>query len=119
MILFLSKFLPLFIYPLGLACVLLVLALILRRYRAWQTWLIVLTFALLWLGGNRLVTMVVVQGLERQYLLPAKVPDKSVVVVLGGGTRAGVYPRPTAELNEAGDRLLYAAFLYKQGKAAH
>lgn len=119
MILFLSKFLPLFIYPIGLACIILVLALILRRRRSWQTTLIVVAFALLWIGGNRLVTMALVSSLERQYMPPANLPDKSVVVVLGGGTKAGVAPRPINELNEAGDRVLYAAWLYKQGKAAH
>jgi uncharacterized SAM-binding protein YcdF (DUF218 family) len=119
MLLFLSKFLPLLIYPLGLTCILLVLALSVQRRRSWQTVLIVLTFALLWLGGNRIVTMALVSSLERQYLPPTQLPDKSVVVVLGGGTRAGVAPRPINEVNEAGDRVLYAAWLYKQGKAAH
>lgn len=119
MILFLSKFLPLFIYPLGLSCLFLLLALLLRRYRAWQTGMIVVTFVLLWLGGNRLVTMALVTLLERQYLPPAHLPDKAVVVVLGGGTRYGSYPRPLNEVNEAGDRIIYAAWLYKQGKVAH
>lgn len=119
MLLFLSKFLPLFIYPLGLACIFLLLALILRRYRSWQTAIIVVAFALLWLGGNRLVTMAVVMPLERQYLPPAQLPDKGVAVVLGGATRTNSYPRPIPEITEAGDRLLYAAWLYKQGKAAH
>lgn len=118
MVLFLSKFLPLLIYPLGLASLCLVLALILRRQRSWQTTLLVVAFAVLWLGGNRFVTMALVSSLERQNLPPAQLPDKSVVVVLGGGTKAGVAPRPIDELNEAGDRVLYAAWLYKQGKAA-
>jgi uncharacterized SAM-binding protein YcdF (DUF218 family) len=38
-------------------------------------------------------------------------------VVLGGGTKAADYPRQTVELSEAGDRTLYAAWLYHQGKA--
>src|SRR5215211_2260810 len=108
MLLFLSKFLPLLIYPLGLACVILVLALIVQRRRSWQTGLIVLAFALLWLGGNRFVTMALVSSLERQYSPPTQLPDKSVVVVLGGGTKAGVAPRPIHEVSEAGDRVLYA-----------
>ena len=86
MVLFLSKFLPLLIYPLGLASLCLVLALILRRQRSWQTTLLVVAFAVLWLGGNRFVTMALVSSLERQNLPPAQLPDKSVVVVLGGGT---------------------------------
>jgi len=119
MVLFLSKFLPLLIYPLGLAALCLVLALILRRRRSWQTTLLVVAFAVIWLGGNRFVTMALVSSLERQNLPPAHLPDKSVVVVLGGGTKAGVAPRPIDEVSEAGDRVIYAAWLYKQGKAAH
>lgn len=119
MLLFLSKFLPLFIYPLGLAGVFLLLALRLRHRRSWQTTAIICAFLLIWLGGNRFVTMALVQSLERQYLTPAQLPDNSVVVVLGGGTRSAAYPRPIGEINEAGDRLIYAAWLYKEGKAAH
>jgi uncharacterized SAM-binding protein YcdF (DUF218 family) len=40
-----------------------------------------------------------------------------VIVVLGGGTRAQTFPRPTSEVNEGGDRILYAAQLYRQGAA--
>ena len=38
-------------------------------------------------------------------------------VVLGGGTRSGGYPRLSSEVNEAGDRLLYAARLYRRDVA--
>ena len=123
MFFFLSKFLPVFIFPLGLACVLLVLALAVRRHPGWQTWIIVLALALLWLGSNRLVTMMLSRSLEWQYL-PGSTAHSSelpadVIVVLGGGERSGAFPRPTSELNEAGDRLLYAAQLYRQGAAPH
>jgi uncharacterized SAM-binding protein YcdF (DUF218 family) len=116
---FLSKLLPLFVYPLGLACVLLVLALILGRYRRVQWALIALSLAVLWLGGNRLVTMAVVRSLEWRYLPQEEIPVAEVIVVLGGGERARTPPRPIHEINEAGDRLLYAAYLYKAGKAPH
>jgi len=119
MFLYLSKLLPLFVYPLGLACLLLILALIVRRRPRWSTLLIVATLALLWLSGNRLVSMAVVRSLEWQYLPPATMPHADVIVVLGGGTRPLSYPRPFHEVNEAGDRLIYAALLYQQGVAPH
>lgn len=119
MFLYLSKLLPLFIYPLGLACLLLIVALIVRRRPRWTTLLIVATLALLWLSGNRLVSMAVVRSLEWQYLPPAAMPHADAIVVLGGSTRPQTYPRPSHEVNEAGDRLLYAAMLYQQGVAAH
>ena len=37
--------------------------------------------------------------------------------MLGGGTRSSDPPRPMTEVNEAGDRLLYAAKLYADGAA--
>jgi uncharacterized SAM-binding protein YcdF (DUF218 family) len=119
MFLYLSKLLPLFVYPLGLACTLLIGALIVRRRPRWTTLLIVATLALLWLSGNRLISMAVVRSLEWQYLPPTTLPKADVIVVLGGGTRPLSYPRPTHEVNEAGDRLLYAASLYQQGVAPH
>lgn len=47
----------------------------------------------------------------------AELPNAEAIVVLGGATYPDVPPRPTVELNEAGDRLLYAAHLYQQNKA--
>lgn len=121
MLFYLSKFLPLFVYPLGMACVLLTLALLVRRSSQWQTRLIAVTLALLWLGGNRLVAMTLARSLEWRYApapdAASTLPHADAIVVLGGATRTPGYPRPTAEVNEAGDRLLYAAWLYNQGAA--
>lgn len=118
MFLFLSKFLPPLVYPLGLACLVLAVALACRGRRR-QATLIIFSIALLWLGGNRLVGMAIMRSLESRYLPLAQIPRAPVIVVLGGGSRSPDFPRPTAELNEAGDRLLYAAWLYKQGAAPH
>ncbi len=117
MFLFLSKFLPLFIYPVGLCCVLLIAALIMRRRRNWQTTLIVAALLLLWLGGNRFVTMTLAQSLEGQYLPSSALPKADVIVVLGGMTRSQIAPRPIPEISEEGDRLIYAAWLYQHGAA--
>jgi uncharacterized SAM-binding protein YcdF (DUF218 family) len=79
--------------------------------------------ALLWLGGNRIVAMLLMSSLEQQYLpspaLRAYQVRADVIVVLGGGTRTRAYPRALAEVNEAGDRLLYAARLYREGVAPY
>lgn len=115
MFVFLSKLLPLFVYPLGLVCVLLVVALVIRSRR--RRWLILAALALLWLGGNRWVSSVLVRSLEWRYLPTAPLPSAQAIVLLGGGTRPQALPRPLAEVNEAGDRLFYAAWLYRQGKA--
>lgn len=118
MFIFLSKFLPIFVYPLGLVCVLLVAAILLRRRRG-QTALLIAGLAVLCLGGNRWVEYGLVHSLESRYPAPDPLPSAPVIVVLGGGVRPSAAPRPLSEVNEAGDRLLYAAYLYKQGKAPH
>jgi uncharacterized SAM-binding protein YcdF (DUF218 family) len=118
MFFFLSKSLPLLVYPVGLTCLLILAALWLHRHTRWQTLFLLGALMLLGLGGNRLITMTLVSLLERQHLPPATLPERSVVVVLGGSTRLAEYPRPLNEVNEAGDRLLYAAWLYQQGKAS-
>ena len=41
------------------------------------------------------------------------------IVVLGGGTESEQFPRPMVEVNSAGDRVLYAGKLYKEGKAPY
>ena len=120
MSIFISKFIPLFLYPLGLATVLLFLTRTFFRQRQhWQQRLIVLAFLLLWLGGNHWVTMALVRSLEYQHLPAAELPEREVIVILGGSTRSFTHPRPIVEVNEAGDRLLYGGWLYKQGKAPH
>ncbi|WP_299024731.1 YdcF family protein [uncultured Thermanaerothrix sp.] len=118
MFVFLSKFLPLLVYPLGLACVLLILALIRSSARSKQL-LVLGAFLLLWLGGNRWVAYSLARSLEWRYLPPDEIPQAEAIVVLGGGTEAPSYPRLFVEVNGAGDRVLFAARLYKQGKAPH
>ena len=117
MFVFLSKFLPLFVYPLGLGILLLAAALILRNRRRLHTWLLAAALVVLVVGSNRWVAFGLARGLEWQYLPLADIPEAEAIVVLGGGTDSGQYPRPTTEVNSAGDRVLYAARLYKQGKA--
>lgn len=116
---YLSKALPPLVYPLGLAVVLLVVSLFLRRWPRWQTGLVIAAILVIWLGGNRIVSMTVVRSLEWRYAAPAVAPQAEAIVVLGGGVNPPGPPRPMAEMNEAGDRLTYAAKLYQEGVAPH
>lgn len=119
MFMFLSKALPPFIYPLGLACILIVLAIFLARRTGLQRVVLVLALLCLVLGGNSCVSNKLTRSLEWQYLPPQEVPQAEVIVLLSGGTAPAHPPRPMVEVNGAGDRVLYAAWLYKQGKADH
>jgi uncharacterized SAM-binding protein YcdF (DUF218 family) len=119
MFVILSKFLPLFIYPLGLVFILLLFALLLRRKEKTRNILIVLSLLILWLSSTSLVSENLARSLEWRYFPPKEIPSADVIVVLGGGTEANVYPRSGVEVNGAGDRVLYAARIFKEGKAAH
>ena len=118
MFLYLSKLIPPLIYPLGLACVLMVVALVTlwKRPRVASV-AITLALILLLVGGNSWTSRYLVRSLEWQYLPSSELPSTDAIVVLGGATRSVGFPRQTVEVNEAGDRLLYAASLYQQGKA--
>ncbi len=118
MFLYLSKLLPLLIYPLGLACVLMVVALVtLWKRPRWAAVAISLALIFLLVGGNSWTARYLVRSLEWQNLPTASLPNAEAIVVLGGATRSAAFPRPTVELNEAGDRVVYAALLYQKHKA--
>lgn len=115
--LFLSKLLPLFIYPLGLACLLLVIALLtLWKQPRTASLCIIVALGLLLIGGNSWVATQMVRSLEEQYV-PTALPTVDAIVVLGGAVRPQFPPRPWIDVAEAGDRPIHGAQLYKQGKA--
>jgi uncharacterized SAM-binding protein YcdF (DUF218 family) len=111
---FVSKFLPLFLYPLGLATTMLLLVLILwKRPRLAKT-LVLVTFLLLFIGGNRYVASTVALSLEWQYM-PQEVSEPvDAIIILGGGTEPAIPPRQSIEVNAAGDRVIYGAVLARQ-----
>lgn len=134
---FLSKAIPPFVYPVGFVCALLGAALVWAFPRRLRYTLTVVALVLLWLGSNRLAAFSLARSLEWQHEAPLAAavesmvangaePDASgveallaeydtdVIVVLGGGTRGHGAPRTVPEMNEAGDRLLFGAWLYQQ-----
>ena len=137
MALFLSKLLPLFFYPLGLSSLLIAIALVILLWKPKRSRnagtdsrginlvrknrivSILLGFALiiLLLSSNEIFSKWLVRSLEWQYLPTGELPQAEAIVILGGGTRPRISPRPWYEINEAGDRILYGSLLYKQGKA--
>lgn len=118
MSLFLSKLLPLFVYPLGLSCLLIIVALVtLWRRPKWAATSLILALLILGLSGNAWVTTQWVRSLEQQYRPLMTVPQADAIVVLGGATHPWISPRPWVEVTEAGDRPLYGAQLYLQKKA--
>ncbi|WP_414584383.1 YdcF family protein [Scytonema sp. PCC 10023] len=118
MFFYLSKLLPLFFYPLGLACLCLLVALFMLWKRPRTAALaIALALILLLSSSNAWVSRLLVQSLEWQNLPPIEIPTAEAIVVLGGATRSALPPRPSVDLNEAGDRVIYAGQLYREKKA--
>ncbi len=116
---YLSKLLPQFIYPLSLIGLLIALALLLQQKPRGQRVILILALLILLISGNRWVAMGLTRSLEWQYLPKEQIPAAEAIVVLGGGTNPAEYPRPSVEINGAGDRVLYAAQLFHMGKADH
>lgn len=117
MFVYLSKLLPLFIYPLGLVSLIILIVLIVEKRNRFLRGLLIAGLIILWLASNRWVSYGLARSLEWRNLPPDTLPQAEVIVLLGGGTEPGDPPRPMAEVNTAGDRVLYAAKLYHQGVA--
>ncbi len=118
MFIFLSKFLPLFVYPVGLSALLILSGLLLMKKQKISRIAFLLAFLVIFISGNRWFSYTLARSLEWQYI-PDKTPEISAdaIVVLGGGTESALSPRSSVEVNSAGDRLIHAADLFKNGAA--
>ncbi len=116
---FLSKLIPIFFYPVGLIFLLLVITLVFYYWKKSSLipYPIALALIILLLSSNGWVSNVIIQNLEWQYLPQGELPKAEAIVLLGGATRSGVKPRPMVDVNDRGDRILYTAKLYHEGKA--
>ncbi len=117
--LFLSKLLPLFFYPLGLSLTLALLACVFWRRKKVGLGLLLTSIGILWLSSTFYVSHHLVTSLEWRYLpIPTEdMPEADAIVLLGGAVSAPRPPRVEIELFDAADRVLHAARLYRAGKA--
>jgi uncharacterized SAM-binding protein YcdF (DUF218 family) len=117
MFIFLSKMLPLFVYPVGLTSILVLLAFAFNSRQKLSRTFLFAAFLVLFISGNRWFSYSLAKSLEWQYL-PSPTPVTApAIVVLGGGTEPNLPPRPATEVNSAGDRMIHAADIYHQGAA--
>ena len=115
---FLSKLLPLFVYPLGLSSTLLILSLFLLWNHPRKAMVsVALALFILFFSSNPTVSKKMVSSLEHRYFPPEPVPSADAIVVLGGATAPQLPPRPWVEVKEQGDRILYGAKLHNEGHA--
>lgn len=105
------------LYPTAGAAVVLAIAFVFVRKTVFSRACLGLGLGILLVCGNGWVVEGMVGCLEGQYQTPNAAVTADCIVVLGGGTVARIEPRPTVEISEAGDRVLYAARLFRGGKA--
>jgi len=121
-----SLFLKLF-YPTSVSILLLLASAVLGRWKREKLsrisfWSAV---AVLFVCGNGWLVGAMTRHLEWQYppfdslpsTLNSQPPRADAILILAGGIEAKAPPRPTVEVGDAGDRLLYGAYLFRQGKA--
>jgi len=117
----LSKLLPLFVYPLGLGLLLQLAGLGAAGAgrRRLGLGLSGAGLGVVWLFAMPFTSRQLLWGLEERAaaLTPAAIPQADAVVVLGGGLRPALAPRPGVEVAEGGDRLLTGLRLIRENKA--
>ena len=121
MSLFLSKLVPLFVYPLGAVFVLGGLALVLSftRFRMWGSALLAAALIVLWVASTPVLARWLIAELEGRHppIHESEAPAADAIILLGGAVRQPLPPRVGPDLSAAADRLLAAARLYRAGKA--
>lgn len=115
---FLSKLLPLFIYPLGLSCILLLVSLIIWWKRpAWTPIPLTLAFLILFISSNSVTSNAILRSLEWHYSYQENLPKADAIIILGGGRRSNLFPNLSDNLSNQEDRIFYGAKLFHQKKA--
>lgn len=116
----LSKLLPLFIYPLGLAILFILISLILliRGRRVITSLCLAASMLLLLAFSSQIVAYTLAGTLEGQYLpVDGAQIQANAIVVLGGTVQPAISPRTHVELGQAGERVMEGFRLYKAGMA--
>jgi uncharacterized SAM-binding protein YcdF (DUF218 family) len=113
MLIALSKIVVVPFYPLGFALALMAASLVLFHFRKTRAGVgfIIGTAIVLYLFSAGPLPYWLVRSLERQYAPTEMFPQTSAIVLLTGGETAKAPPRLFDEVNEAGDRILYAGRL--------
>jgi uncharacterized SAM-binding protein YcdF (DUF218 family) len=120
MLLFLTKLLPVFAYPLGAALLLglAVLALLFTRFHRAGRALLALALLALWIPATPVFANWISLELELRYPPQAvdALPERDVVILLGGFLGQPLPPRVTPDFSEGADRAMLALRLYRAGK---
>lgn len=117
MFVYLSKVLPLLVYPAGIITILLLLGLLCCKSAKAKNRMMLLLLMFVLAAGNKLPGAFLIRKLEQIYPVYDGSEKADAIIVLGGGTVTKAYPRQMVEVNGGGDRIIYAAKLYHEGAA--
>ncbi len=115
------KIISALLYPLGLAALLFVLAIIVSifQWRKIAALLKLSSLIILLLASNPIVASKLIQSLEQQYPQQnlSEIAEHDAIIVLGGGLRIPIKPALYTQIGFGSDRYWHAARLFKAGKA--
>ena len=119
--LFLTKLIPLFIYPLGAAITVsaIALALSFTNWRRIGQGLLGFTLIALWIAATPVFADWLTWRLESQFppVSIETLPQSDVVILLGGILGQPLPPRIAADLGDPADRIMHALRIYRANKA--
>ncbi|HYG35805.1 MAG TPA: YdcF family protein [Clostridia bacterium] len=107
------------LYPTSLCLVLLLVSVAFAKRKVVSRIALWLGIAVLMVCGNGWLIGAMTRHLEWKNLPPQPVPKTDCILILSGGVMNRVAPRPTVEVDNAGDRVIYGAHLYRQGVAPY
>lgn len=117
---FLSKLIPLFLYPVGFVSLILFILCVtdaLKRTWTFRSWMMLSAFLFLYLSGNFYIAHWISHSLESQHEPIAENAEADAIVIIGGALHPDLPPRQNVEVGEAGDRIFHGANLYNAGHA--
>jgi uncharacterized SAM-binding protein YcdF (DUF218 family) len=115
----LSQLLLVFVYPLGLAVALGVVALL--GFRRLRRVAMALSLVILWVASMPVSASFLLHAFEGQYppIAIENLPHADVAIVLGGSIGQPFPPRVAPDLSDAVDRVIHAARLFRAGKVQY
>lgn len=121
-VLFLTKLLALFVYPLGIVITLAFAGGLCAQFalRGLARSCFGIGLIILWVGSTPVFAEWALGSLERQYPAQriADTPEADVAIVLGGAVAPPLAPRVESDLLASSDRILHASRLFRAGKVS-
>lgn len=114
---FLYSLLLKLLYPTSLCALLLAAAALFRNRQKLSRVCLGAAFVILMVCGNGWIISALTKNLEWRYTLPEPAPTADAILVLSGGLVDKVPPRRMIEVGSEGNRVIYAALLYRQERA--